>query len=335
MSFLNPSDRRFGVFVILSVIIHGGLFFAFPNLMDQMSLGSLWGKDQGVIQVVRVEPPSDSAELQGRGKSAQAVPQPAAKLKPQPKPKPKPEPKPELKPESKPKPKPQPHPKQEPPKSESKPKVSSEKPAASVVNPAETVEHGPKAPKVQEPKETSKQIAPQTGSKPKAPSSSGLLTSEQGKEVVVAQKKSDVAPQQEEAASGPKKTPTANEEAKEQEAKIESTPESEPEPPPLPSASAISPGAALAYPKGAQNEGIGGIWAGRVLFPAGGKPPVVISVTKATGNRSLDNYAERVLEKGLRYPIGSIDYVAEVRVVFTGAPEYAVRIEIGKIDYAE
>ena len=108
-----------------------------------------------------------------------------------------------------------------------------------------------------------------------------------------------------------------------------------PPPPPLPSANGIFPLSRLTYPKDAQDSGAAGEWVGQVRFSAGGGTPQVLNVMQATGNRSLDDYAERVMQRGLRYPTGTVDYVAKVTVRFSGAPDYEVDIIVSDIDYAE
>ncbi len=333
---LNSSERRFGIFLIVSVIVHAGLFLAYPRLLEQLSVGSAWGHEQGVVQVIRVENVQKNQGQQAPAKVApEPKPQPKPEPKPQPKPKPKPEPKPQPKPQPKPEPKPEPEPKPQPkpepkpkveaPKSEAKPESSS----VSAIQAKEPVKAEPR-PVVNEPNELP---SAETGEQ----ASSQVLTSEQGEETVMAEKAQPAAPQVSETSAPPVDESSAPEPKPEPEVVSEAEPEPEPAPapPPLPAASSIMPRASLAYPKGAQNEGAAGVWIGRVLFPKDGKPPVVLAVDSATGNRSLDAYAELVLEKGLRYPTGSVDYVAQVTVSFTGAPEYGVHIGIDNIEYAE
>ena len=43
MDTFSASERRFGIFLILSVILHGVLLYVFPDLAGQLSLGSPWG----------------------------------------------------------------------------------------------------------------------------------------------------------------------------------------------------------------------------------------------------------------------------------------------------
>lgn len=346
MQLLDSGDRRLGVFLMISVLIHGVLVFAFPQLRSLGIIGSPDGRMDGVIQVIRVES-ADSA----RSQSAKVVaknPQPAAKPKEEPKPK------------------------AEPPKKEtvqSKPAVKNE-PAKQVVDKPKTT---PAAKPPENAKPTVKETKPSTNKPTATPveqktdksagvTDAGLLTSEKGQEVIVSEERSKstesaeagkaaenkqtetkVEPEAESSSQenvATESSPSANESKTSSDSAsdmgAEGTEESASPPlPPLPGANSIFPRTRVAYPKGAQNEDAGGTWVGNVLFPTGKKSPVVLSVTQATGNRSLDSFAKGLIERGIQFPDSGVDYVAVVEIVFTGSPNYDVKVNVKRIDYAQ
>lgn len=330
MQLLDSGERRLGVFLMLSILIHGLLLYAFPQIRALAVLGSPDGRWDGVIQVFRVE---DSTSSQSE-RAVTRRPESPAKPAPQPK-------------------KEQEKPKPEPPKPvETKPEVK-EEPATKVVEkPAPAVETKPPAqPKPQE--------VPKTTSEPDRSSGvtdSGLLTSDKGREVKISEEQKSPAVEEK-----PPEKSVSEEKPVEEEKPVDSgdtaasktTTESDtdsgsstasdtegteepvpPPPPPLPGANSIFPRTRVTYPKGAQNEEASGTWIGHVLFPTGNKSPVILRVVQETGNRSLDSFAQGLVQRGLQFPDAGVDYVAIVEIIFTGSPDYNVRINVTQIDYA-
>ncbi len=296
----DESDRSFGAFVLISLILHAMLFFVFPRWDFAVGPGLFAGPGGGIISVIPIE-------VQQPVPRTQAVRQQPQQQTP---------------------------PRQEttPPKEEPKPvettkavvtqteQESTPKPQQTTSAPQEEVK-APDTRVVPEPEPesaTSEQALPQPDS-----NAEQVLTSEQGQHAVLAG--GDSAPAGE-AGGSPSDTESDEEE--------EPTPQSPPPLPPLPAASTlVSGGGRIQYPKNAINEGLAGTVKLEAYVPKGSTRATRIDIIESSGAASLDQVASLTIENGWRMEPLLEDYILSVTVSFSGPPEFRVSILYDGVRY--
>lgn len=110
------SLKRYGLFVVTSLLLHGLLAQAMDRQTLEMALAPADSPGPISVQMIppAVTPPPEPTPPEPEPPKPEPKPEPTPKPKPEPKPKPKPEPKPKPKPQPKPEPKPQPKPEPKP-----------------------------------------------------------------------------------------------------------------------------------------------------------------------------------------------------------------------------
>ena len=297
----DESDRSFGAFVLISLILHAMLFFIFPRWEFAVGPGLFAGPGGGIISVVPIEVQQPAPRTQAVRQQPQQQTTSRQETTP---PKEEPQPVETAKAEVT----------QTEREATPKPQETTPAPQEEANSPDTRVVPEPEPEQV-----TSEQTLPQ-------PDSNGeqVLTSEQGSDVVMAGGDS-AAPAVE---AGGSSSDTENDQ------------ETEPEPPlppplpPLPAASTlVSGGGRIQYPKNAINEGLAGTVKLEAYVPKGSTKASRIDIIQSSGAASLDQVARLTIENGWRMEPLLEDYILTVTVSFSGPPEFRVSIFYDGVRY--
>jgi TonB family protein len=293
----DESDRSFGAFVLVSLILHAMLFFVFPRWEAALGTGLFAGPGGGIISVVPIEIQQPAPRAQVARQQPQPQPQQRSASEETTPPKQEPEPA---------------------PVETAKAEVSQPEP-----EPTPTPQDDVRAPDTR--------VVPEPEPEPvvndhalQQPDSNGdhVLTSEHGQDVVMAGGSSTDAAGQ--AASSLSETEPDEEPA-------------EPAPPPLPplpaASSIVAGGGRIQYPKNAINEGLAGTVKVEAYVPKGSTSANRIEIIQSSGASSLDQVARLTIQNGWRMEPMLEDYILTVTVSFSGPPEFHVSIHYDGVRY--
>lgn len=298
----DESDRSFGAFVLISLILHAMLFFVFPRWEFAVGPGLFAGPGGGIISVVPVEVQQPAPRTQAvRQQPQQQTPR---RQEPTP-PKEEPEPVETAKAEvTKTEPEPAP-----------KPQETTPAPQEEVKTPDTRV--------VPEPEPEPDPAASEEALSQPDSNGEQILTSEQGQDAVMAG--GDSAPAGE---------PGGSSSETESDEEAEPTPPSPPPLPPLPAASTlVAGGGRIQYPKNAINEGLAGTVKLDAYVPKGSTRATRIDIIQSSGAASLDQVASLTIQNGWRMEPLLDDYILTVTVSFSGPPEFRVSILYDGVRY--